>query len=134
MNASPDYFSLLTRAVATLEEDAPEARKELYDRAQKALVEQLRGRGAAEHEIMREQRTLAAAIDRVEDAKNPDQQQSSAAEAQLAGDGPINQTPPSASQAELGKSVLSIIDELLAPQLITGCNSPQDAAFVYSKI
>jgi TPR repeat protein len=68
MSASPDYYALLTRAVAALEKNTAEARQDLYGRARKALVDQLRARGAVDAEFMREQRALAAATDQVEHA------------------------------------------------------------------
>jgi hypothetical protein len=64
-DGAPSY-ALLIRAVAALERNTPEARQELYDRARKALADQLRARGAAEPEIMSEQQVLTAAIHRVE--------------------------------------------------------------------
>jgi hypothetical protein len=62
MEASPDYYSLLTNAISALDQDTPETRQELFERAKKALGEQLRALGDDDAEIMREQRRLAAAI------------------------------------------------------------------------
>jgi hypothetical protein len=68
MSPSPDYYSLLTRAISALENSTPEGREKFYNRMRKALVDQLHERRAADAETMREQRALAAAIHRVEDA------------------------------------------------------------------
>jgi hypothetical protein len=73
-SSTPDYYSLIARAVSGLSHDNSEAREELYDRARKALTDQLRATGAADEEIMREQRTLATAIHSIEhtfDANSP---------------------------------------------------------------
>jgi hypothetical protein len=64
--SAPDYHSLVARAVSGLNDNTAETRHELYDRARRALVDQLRAVGAEDSEITREQRALAAAIGRIE--------------------------------------------------------------------
>jgi hypothetical protein len=64
--SAPDYHSLIAQAVSGLNDNTAETRHELYDRARRALVDQLRAEGAGDFEITREQRALAAAIGRFE--------------------------------------------------------------------
>lgn len=63
-----DYYPLIARAVATLSEQSPEARRTVYDRARAALTAQLRSVDPplAEADVARELRTLDAAIERLE--------------------------------------------------------------------
>ncbi|MBI1868373.1 MAG: hypothetical protein HYS06_08795 [Methylocystis sp.] len=63
-----DYYSLLSRAVAALPQAAPEARQAVYERARKALLNQLRSirPPVAESDIAAEGRALEQAIARVE--------------------------------------------------------------------
>jgi hypothetical protein len=63
-----DYYSLIAKAVEGLEKSTGEARRGLYDRARKALLEQLRGVEPAlsEPDITRERLALEEAIRKVE--------------------------------------------------------------------
>lgn len=63
-----DYYPLIARAVAGLEKNTGEARRTLYERARKALVDQLRSTEPAlnESEITRERLALEEAIRKVE--------------------------------------------------------------------
>src|SRR5690242_4625766 len=63
-----DYHPLIARAVAALEKNTGEARRVLYDRARKALVEQLRSAVPAlnESDITHERLALEEAIRKVE--------------------------------------------------------------------
>jgi hypothetical protein len=63
-----DYYPLITRAVAGLENNTGEARRMLYERARNALVDQLRGVTPAlsETDITRERLALEEAIRKVE--------------------------------------------------------------------
>jgi hypothetical protein len=63
-----DYRPLIEKAVAGLKDNAPEARRKLYERARIALAEQLRGvtPPLSESEITRERLALEEAIRRVE--------------------------------------------------------------------
>jgi TPR repeat protein len=66
--STADYYSLLARAISALDSNTAEARQALYERARKALVEQLQVRRSADTDTVLEQRALAAAIHQVEDA------------------------------------------------------------------
>jgi TPR repeat protein len=66
--STADYRSLLARAISTLDSNTAEARQALYERARKALVEQLQVRRSADTDTVLEQRALAAAIHQVEEA------------------------------------------------------------------
>lgn len=63
-----DYYSLLARAIAALPQSAPEARQAVYERARKALFNQLRSiqPPVAEADIEAEGRALDEAIARLE--------------------------------------------------------------------
>ncbi|MBM3553390.1 MAG: hypothetical protein FJX45_16965 [Alphaproteobacteria bacterium] len=63
-----DYHSLIARAVAALPQSTPDARQAVYERARKALFNQLRGiqPPVAEEDIAAEGRALDEAIARVE--------------------------------------------------------------------
>ncbi|HEY8213400.1 MAG TPA: hypothetical protein VIG36_04625 [Methylocystis sp.] len=63
-----DYHSLIARAVAALPQSTPDARQAVYERARKALFNQLRGiqPPVAEGDIAAEVRALEEAIERVE--------------------------------------------------------------------
>jgi hypothetical protein len=63
-----DYYSLISRAVASLPQQSPDARHAVYERARKALFSQLRGiqPPVAEADIAAEGRALDEAIKRVE--------------------------------------------------------------------
>ena len=63
-----DYYPLISRAVAGLEKNSGENRRALYERARKALVDQLRGVQPAltETDITRERLALEEAIRKVE--------------------------------------------------------------------
>lgn len=63
-----DYHSLIARAVAALPQSTPDARQAVYERARKALFNQLRGiqPPIAEDDIAAEGRALEEAIERVE--------------------------------------------------------------------
>lgn len=63
-----DFYPILSRAVAGLSDNTPEARRALYERAKTALVNQLRGLDPplGEAEIMRERLALDEAMARIE--------------------------------------------------------------------
>ncbi|MGJ0619550.1 MAG: hypothetical protein ACR65Z_02420 [Methylocystis sp.] len=63
-----DYHSLIARAVAALPQSTPDTRQAVYERARKALFNQLRGiqPPVAEDDIAAEGRALEEAIERVE--------------------------------------------------------------------
>lgn len=63
-----DYHSLIARAVAALPQSTPDARQTVYERARKALFNQLRGiqPPVAEADIVAEGRALEEAIARIE--------------------------------------------------------------------
>lgn len=63
-----DYYSLISRAIAALPQPTPDTRQAVYDRARKALVNQLRGiqPPVAEADIAAEGRALEEAITRLE--------------------------------------------------------------------
>jgi hypothetical protein len=63
-----DYYSLISRAIAALPQQSPEARQAVYERARKALFSQLRGiqPPVAEADIAAEGRALDEAVARVE--------------------------------------------------------------------
>jgi len=63
-----DYYSLLSRAVAALPQSTPQARQAVYERARKALFNQLRAiqPPVAEADIAAEGRSLDEAITRIE--------------------------------------------------------------------
>jgi hypothetical protein len=63
-----DYYPLISRAVAGLEKSTGEARRALYERARKALVDQLRGIDPplSEADITRERLALEESIRKVE--------------------------------------------------------------------
>ena len=62
-----DYYPLISRAVAGLEKNTGENRRALYERARKALVDQLRGvqPPLSETDITRERLALEEAIRKV---------------------------------------------------------------------
>jgi TPR repeat protein len=66
--STADYCSLVAQAISALDSNTAEARETLYERARKALVEQLQVRGSADTDTVLEQRALAAAIHQVEEA------------------------------------------------------------------
>jgi lipoprotein-anchoring transpeptidase ErfK/SrfK len=63
-----DYYPLIARAVGTLKPNTPEARRALYDRARKTLVDQLRIKDPTlrQTDVKAESAALDAAIQRVE--------------------------------------------------------------------
>lgn len=63
-----DYYSLISRAIAALPQPTPDTRQAVYDRARKALVNQLRGiqPPVADADIAAEGRALEEAITRLE--------------------------------------------------------------------
>lgn len=63
-----DYYSLISRAIAALPQQTPDARQAVYERARKALFNQLRGiqPPVAEADIAAEGRALEEAITRLE--------------------------------------------------------------------
>ena len=63
-----DYYSLLARKVASLEQSTPQSRKAIYDVARKALLNQLRSikPPIAEEVIAAEEHALDEAVARVE--------------------------------------------------------------------
>ncbi|ARN82615.1 hypothetical protein [Methylocystis bryophila] len=63
-----DYYSLLARKVASLEQSTPQARKAVYDLARRALLNQLRAikPPIADEVIAGEERALDAAVARLE--------------------------------------------------------------------
>ncbi len=63
-----DYHSLIARAVAALPQSTPDTRQAVYERARKALFNQLRGiqPPVAEADIAAEGRALEDAIQQVE--------------------------------------------------------------------
>jgi TPR repeat protein len=63
-----DYCSLLARAISARDSNTAEARQTLYERARKALAEQLEVRRSGDMDSLLEQRALATAIDQIEDA------------------------------------------------------------------
>jgi predicted regulator of Ras-like GTPase activity (Roadblock/LC7/MglB family) len=60
-----DYYLLLSRAVAGIPRSMPNARRALYDRARRALVNDLKA-GLAEADLAAEKRSLEEAIARIE--------------------------------------------------------------------
>lgn len=68
-----DYYSLLTRVVGALPDPSQEARRAIYERARKALLNQLRHLDppAAEADVARESAALDAAIARIESERAP---------------------------------------------------------------
>jgi hypothetical protein len=64
----PDYYALMTRALAKLERNTADDRRVLFDRARAVLLKQLRNRRppATEPEVKREQFALEVAIRKVE--------------------------------------------------------------------
>jgi len=67
--SSVDYYPLIARAVAKLDDNSPLARVAVYGRARRALTAQLRAQepSTAEPRIAQERRALEEAIRRVED-------------------------------------------------------------------
>ncbi len=63
-----DFYPVLSRAIAALKEDTPEARRQVYDRAAHVLVTQLRGLNPpmAEAEITRQRLALEEVVARIE--------------------------------------------------------------------
>src|SRR5690242_7426040 len=63
-----DYYQLIARAVSGLPQNTPDTRKAIYDRARRALVNQLRGiqPPVPESGIERESKSLEEAIARLE--------------------------------------------------------------------
>ncbi|MFZ0102471.1 MAG: hypothetical protein WAL49_09300, partial [Pseudolabrys sp.] len=63
-----DYYSILTRAVASLSPNTSEQRRDLYDRAQMTLVDKLRAVDPtlSDPALNAERAALEAAIQRVE--------------------------------------------------------------------
>src|SRR6185312_14844739 len=68
-----DYYPVLARAVAGLDPTSSESRREIYERARKALVQQLRSLDPplSESEITRERLSLEDAVRRVEAEVRP---------------------------------------------------------------
>lgn len=110
-----DYYSLLARAIAALPQSTPEARHSVYERARKALFNQLRSiqPPVAEADIDAEGRALDEAIARLEaeaavsaaiaPAAQPAAPPPPAASSPLAARG-AGQTPPARSPAAAGRS------------------------------
>jgi hypothetical protein len=61
-----DYRELIARAVAQLNRNTKDARREIYDRARKALISHLRAQGRPEFAIAQHLRLLEAAVRSVE--------------------------------------------------------------------
>src|SRR5215831_8840790 len=63
-----DYFSILTRAVASLSPNSDEQRRALYDRARKTLADKLRAvdPSSSHTDLRAESAALEAAIQRIE--------------------------------------------------------------------
>jgi hypothetical protein len=91
----PDYYPLLTRALAGLDPNTEEARQAVYDRARQALLKQLRGVSPplAESEITRERLALEDAIKRV-DGEMLQKEAAAAAMQPAAGPPPLRTRPP----------------------------------------
>ncbi len=87
-----DYYSLISRAIAALPQQTPDTRQAVYDRARKALYNQLRGiqPPVAEADIAAEGRALEEAITRleIEFAGNPAAKPTGSALAKPAGSPP----------------------------------------------
>ncbi|HVV92656.1 MAG TPA: hypothetical protein VHD15_04480, partial [Hyphomicrobiales bacterium] len=68
-----DYYPVLARAVAGLDPTSSESRREIYERARKALVQQLRSLDPplTESEITRERLSLEDAVRRIEAEARP---------------------------------------------------------------
>ncbi|WP_457796193.1 hypothetical protein [Methylocystis sp. S23] len=109
-----DYYSLISRAIAALPQQSPDARQAVYERARKALFSQLRGiqPPVAEADIAAEGRALEEAITRVEielAAKNAPAQKPASGKpdssspprrSAAAKPAPSTETPPDARSAE----------------------------------
>jgi hypothetical protein len=101
-----DYYSLISRAIAALPQQSPDARQTVYERARKALFSQLRGiqPPVAEADIAAEGRALEEAITRVEielAAKSAPAQKSAPARTEPSGASAARPaTPPDARPGE----------------------------------
>jgi len=96
-----DYYSLLARAISALPQATPEMRKSVYERARKALFNQLRGiqPPVAESDIEAEGRALEAAVQRLEGELAAKAAEASAGPAPIAAppapvSAPANAPPP----------------------------------------
>jgi hypothetical protein len=91
----PDYYPLLTRALAGLDPNTDEARQAVYDRARQALLKQLRGVSPplAEAEVTRERLALEDAIKRA-DSEVVRKEEAAAAKQAPAGPPPLRTRQP----------------------------------------
>jgi hypothetical protein len=110
-----DYYSLLSRAIAALPQSTPQARQAVYERARKALFNQLRAiqPAVAEGDIATEGRALDEAITRVELEVVATEAEKRTAEQPPAPAAPVIPPPgklpagkPAAGKASLGKAPL----------------------------
>jgi hypothetical protein len=111
--AMPDYYSLIESGVSNLANNTKASREALYSQARTALLAELRGRTPplSESDILREQRSFAATIYRLEGKVSGEQSPAPK------GDG----NAPELSQTKRDKAVKSsalLIGKLLSLQLV----------------
>ena len=96
-----DYYPVIARAVANLTDSTPDAREVVYERARKKLANQLSARNppASRRETRREQRSLAAAIRRLEGFVNESETAISRLSRSLSIDASDNRSSKSTSAA-----------------------------------
>jgi hypothetical protein len=125
-----DYYSLLARAVAALPQAAPEARQAVYERARKALFNQLRSvqPPVAEADIEAEGRALDEAIARLE-LETVREEAAAAVAAAVAPEpppapspapraapSPAPERPPAAAPASFAETEDRVAEEARAPE------------------